>query len=322
MSKVRDALADLPACYDEMEAPPDMHSLHEESIVGVLRCRGCHRAFSAECSMVRRRRWHGLSGSGNRQAPLLEEACFEKYIGAYVNGAKAGTRTIQCISCRHCHFVTSEENIFATEDPWIATEIEGRPLFIRSPYRILVCSLDADECEKIKLKIEEMLPATALQGIQRALVVISLHLDYGGLRDFTFNNNIKEGGIDLVLLIHYAEGRTLLTDADGLYNSFLYKACEVSGGNIFIVLTGIPTEEGLSNIEAVEDIVGNGGQSSVVDINMNMRFMTWEEEPSQTQIDHIKLGADFGIAPLNLPQGVRQYAISVGRSARFFCSIL
>ncbi|CAM9532992.1 unnamed protein product, partial [Heterosigma akashiwo] len=143
------------------------------------------------------------------------------------------------------------------------------------------------------------------------------------LRDFAFPPSVTEGGVDLVLLVHFAEGRTLLTDADGLYNSFIYKACEVSGGNVFIALAGIDTPSpALANEEAVADLAGNGGQSAVVELELSRRFLTWGDKPSDAQIEHLKKGADFEIEPLVLPQGIRQYAVTISRGTRFFCLIL
>jgi len=316
----KNSAAALPPCYEDEKIPDEQDVLHDNTTLGVLRCRGCHRVVCAELAFSRRRRWPG--------AENLTEVCVDRHFASNPNSPE-GLSVLRCAHCQHVHYQyppsmgLAAGTEFATQPPWVAVEIAGEPLFARSPYRILVCSLDEDECEKTKQALEQGLLSIENQSTQRAVVVLSLILDHSNLRDFKFQSNITEGGIDLVVLIHYAEGRTLLTDADGLYNNFLYKACEISGGNIFIALAGIETEESdLSNDEAVQDLVGNGGQSSVVDINLSMRFMSWDEAPSEMQLYHLKKGIDFEIEPLVLPQGIRQYAVSISRTTRFFCLIL
>lgn len=44
--------------------------------------------------------------------------------------------------------------------------------------------------------------------------------------------------VNMIVLCHFAEGRVLLTDQDGLYNSFLVAAASAVQGNVFVVVTG------------------------------------------------------------------------------------
>ncbi|CAM9748128.1 unnamed protein product, partial [Heterosigma akashiwo] len=57
MRSARSLDLQLPPCYQETEAPADLNDLHDESTLGVLRCRSCHRAAAAERAVTRRRRW-------------------------------------------------------------------------------------------------------------------------------------------------------------------------------------------------------------------------------------------------------------------------
>ena len=110
---------------------------------------------------------------------------------------------------------------------------------------------------------------------------------------------------DMVVLCHYAEGRVLLTDQDGLYNSFLDEAVRATSGNVFVVLTGVPTSAHLlSDGGAVAELVEAGGQRSVSDLNSAGRFLTCDELPSALQIAQLKQGLEGQLPPLQTPPGV------------------
>ena len=114
-------------------------------------------------------------------------------------------------------------------------------------------------------------------------------LQHSSLRTFSFPSEVDRaaaGRAVMVVLCHFAEGRTLLTDADGLYNAFLLAASRISRGNVFIALTNVPTAandaadiEGnpagggdadepwggvvLADQAAVDDLAHAGGQLSI-----------------------------------------------------------
>ena len=89
-----------------------------------------------------------------------------------------------------------------------------------------------------------------------------------------------------VILCHMFDGRTLLTDRDGLYNSFLLAAADASRGDVFLALTGLTSA---THSIASDDIVlklVNDGQVSVQHFHAAQRFLTWADRgPSPAQID-------------------------------------
>ena len=120
----------------------------------------------------------------------------------------------------------------------------------------------------------------------------------------------------MVVLCHYAEGRVLLTDQDGLYNSFIAEAVRATGGNFFLVLTGVPTPiTDLADDGAVQDLVNYGGQQSVQDLIAAGRFMTCETTPSAVQIARLKEGLRGALPPLQTPRGVAAFAARAKRSS-------
>ncbi len=134
----------------------------------------------------------------------------------------------------------------------------------------------------------------------------------------SFLNHSAEGQCtnNMVVLCHYAEGRVLLTDQDGLYNSFIDEAVRATSGNVFVVLTGVPTSAAvLADDEAVADLVEDGGQQSVSALKAAGRFITCDSLPSELQIAQLKQGLEGSLPPLETPPGVAERAAKA-RSGR------
>uniref|UniRef100_A0A7S2SN66 Uncharacterized protein n=1 Tax=Rhizochromulina marina TaxID=1034831 RepID=A0A7S2SN66_9STRA len=124
---------------------------------------------------------------------------------------------------------------------------------------------------------------------------------------------------DAIILCHFAEGRTLLTDTDGLYNAFLSQAVPMVHGNVFLALTNISTPpEVLANSEVVAELVHQGGQGSIGSIHSARRFLTFQDEPAELQLQHIasSLAHEAPVAPLSVPSGIETHAASTASSAR------
>lgn len=106
----------------------------------------------------------------------------------------------------------------------------------------------------------------------------------------------------IIVLCHFFDGRTLLTDADGMYNAFLGAAQAASDGNVFVALTGVSgtrDADQLARDDVVDQLVG-AGQASIAQIHRVQRFLTWDDRPSTAQIDHVGRG---DVPPLHLLLG-------------------
>lgn len=76
------------------------------------------------------------------------------------------------------------------------------------------------------------------------------------------------------VFVNIAQGRTLLTDDDGLYNSFLNQACSATQGNIVFLLNGdnIPHKENsICDNNIINDLV-SCGQTSIDLIYRSKRY--------------------------------------------------
>lgn len=123
-------------------------------------------------------------------------------------------------------------------------------------------------------------------------------LQLGQLRSFRDALDTRQG---MVVLCHYAEGRTLLTNTDGLYNSFLVAASNSCAGNIIVLLTGIPTPDNvLADSDAVDDLVESGGQTFVQFMVDAERFLTCDEAPSAFQLQHMVEAYKGVLEPLDV----------------------
>lgn len=138
-------------------------------------------------------------------------------------------------------------------------------------------------------------------------------LELRSLRQFAFDESITA---KVVLLCHLCEGRTILTDADGLYNAFLVEAVKLAEGRVYVGLTGLAGTQDLADRRVVDELVASG-QDSIQAFHTARRLMTWDVAPSPSQLDHL-LSYDQ-LPPLNLPPGVLANATQRRSS---FCPIL
>jgi len=143
---------------------------------------------------------------------------------------------------------------------------------------VLVCSTDPEEHRAV---VEAV--AAGCQSLRPRLV----ELRREGLRHFAFDDVVVDRR-PVILLCHFCEGRTLLTDTDGLYNAFLLEALRVSDGQVFVGLSGLEkAAAGELAAEAVVDELVATGQTSVEALDVSRRLMTWDTTPSQFQLAHL-----------------------------------
>jgi hypothetical protein len=109
----------------------------------------------------------------------------------------------------------------------------------------------------------------------------------------------------LACLCHYAEGRTLLLDTDGLYNPFLETTINLYDGNVFCILSGVDNTpaDALCEIGAVSDLI-EGGQISIAALCDAGRFFTCSESLNQAQLRQLERGLRRELQPLSTPPGV------------------
>lgn len=124
----------------------------------------------------------------------------------------------------------------------------------------------------------------------------------------------------VILLCHLCEGRTILTDADGLYNAFLVEALKQSQGQVFLGLTGLSCacESTLADERVVAELVEKG-QAAIKLIHASQRLMTWNDKPSRYQIAHL----EKQLPPLKAPSSVLAEVKDASKPRRkAFCPIL
>jgi hypothetical protein len=130
------------------------------------------------------------------------------------------------------------------------------------------------------------------------------------LRNYCANPNVALSSA--ACLVHYAEGRTLLLDADGLYNAFLATTISRYNGNVFFILSGIDCatpRNALCNIDTVGDLI-EGGQVSIAALCDAGRFFTCSESLNDTQLHQLSNGLTNKLQPLSLPHGVLNWSAS------------
>uniref|UniRef100_A0A7S3JRP1 Uncharacterized protein n=1 Tax=Aureoumbra lagunensis TaxID=44058 RepID=A0A7S3JRP1_9STRA len=132
---------------------------------------------------------------------------------------------------------------------------------------------------------------------------LELHL----LRRYEMTKNVKEK--DVILLCHYFDGRTLLTDNDGLYNTFLVEAVAATGGYVFVALTGVPADDRLARLDLINQLT-HDGQTSISELHRQKRFFTWDSFPSKAQVNIIVSAAkdEKEQCPLQLPISIKEHA--------------
>lgn len=124
----------------------------------------------------------------------------------------------------------------------------------------------------------------------------------------------------VILLCHLCEGRTILTDADGLYNAFLVEALKQSQGQVFLGLTGLSAahESTLADERIVAELVDKG-QAAIKLIHASQRLMTWDNKPSRYQIAHL----EKQLPPFSAPSSVLAAVKDASKPRRkAFCPIL
>lgn len=211
---------------------------------------------------------------------------------------------------------------------------------LRTPFR-------ARAVQRQVLEALECAIGASGDALGESTLVMMRPLHQSTLRSFTFPTEVDRliaGRAVMVVLCHFAEGRTLLTDADGLYNTFLVAASRISRGNVFIALTNIPMDDEeddgggveeaavpstpvpaarLADRAAVDDLAQMGGQRSVDELYRRGRFLTWEELPSRAQLRHLHRALAHQVPPLpELPVGILGNARRDVPQKRSFCPLL
>lgn len=152
-------------------------------------------------------------------------------------------------------------------------------------------------------------------------------LEQQELRDY--RNRSGRARNTLACLCHYAEGRTLLLDNDGLYNSFLESTVTLYEGNVFLILSGIDSTpaNAMYDVDAVSDLI-EGGQVSVAALCDAGRFFTCNEFLNEVQLRQLERGLSGELPPFATPPGVMKFSASARPKARlpeeggFKCMIL
>ncbi|KAG5176258.1 hypothetical protein JKP88DRAFT_203024 [Tribonema minus] len=177
-----------------------------------------------------------------------------------------------------------------------------------SPYTILVCGTDPRERKKTRRALAARFREQAVVG-EQPLTVSELK----GIK-------LRGPKTDLALLVHFSEGRVLLTDKDGLYNDFLLEAVKLAGGNLLIAVSGVETAPGtLAHEGVVQALAYSGGQRAVLSIHQQKRFLTWAKEPAPVHLDHIAAALAGNVRLLAVPDSVNMYSSALRRR---FCQIL
>mmetsp|Transcript_25118 Transcript_25118/g.77513 ORF Transcript_25118/g.77513 Transcript_25118/m.77513 type:complete len:182 (-) Transcript_25118:636-1181(-) len=115
------------------------------------------------------------------------------------------------------------------------------------------------------------------------------------------------------VVCHLFDGRTLLTDTDGLYNALLVAAAKSTGGNVFLALAGVGASGQLASDDIVAQLVAEG-QASLSQLHAARRFLTWDDAPSPSQLAHL---ADYDAAPLlDPPASMRLHAAGTSPQSR------
>ena len=179
---------------------------------------------------------------------------------------------------------------------------------------MLVCSMEPEEHRGV------------CEAMSDRFVARLVELRRDALRHFLFEPNLADRA-PVILLCHLCEGRTTLTDADGLYNSFLVAAAR-AGGRVYLGLTGLAGHHsGLADDAVVDELV-QSGQRAIHDIHASRRLLTWNETPTSRQIAHLARFAD--LPPFRPPPGVLAHAArdkpqqqqQQQQQRRAFCTIL
>lgn len=88
----------------------------------------------------------------------------------------------------------------------------------------------------------------------------------------------------LTILLHVVEGRTLLVDKDGLYNSWF---CCMAGRNVVLALHGVDTpDDSVASVDAITELV-DSRQTSILALHRVGRFLTWQHEPSRLHLSRL-----------------------------------
>mgnify|MGYP001254023098 CR=1 FL=1 len=156
-------------------------------------------------------------------------------------------------------------------------------------------SLDAQERARTKKALDGIAGAANVQcvGLQRSTLI---------------GYEISHPPPDVAVLVHFCEGRVLLTDQDGLYNDFMRDAVTKCNGQVVVVLTNVEgtPADALANPAIVSALAdeATGAQSSVQELHAQHRLLTWQRQPSEKQLQHLKDLVTGRAAPLELPQSL------------------
>mmetsp|Transcript_5333 Transcript_5333/g.17509 ORF Transcript_5333/g.17509 Transcript_5333/m.17509 type:complete len:210 (-) Transcript_5333:33-662(-) len=122
-----------------------------------------------------------------------------------------------------------------------------------------------------------------------------------------------------VVVCHLFDGRTLLTDRDGLYNALLAAATRASRGNVFVALAGVDgtARHEIASDDIVRQLADDGGQVSIRAFHRHRRFLTWSDEPSDRQVAHVAGQGEEWVAPIvDLPPSLRAEGASSSNATR------
>jgi hypothetical protein len=95
---------------------------------------------------------------------------------------------------------------------------------------------------------------------------------------------------DLLILLHRAEGRLLLTDRNGFYNDLLSSAFRALEGRVLLIVTNVendPSEDALASAEITE--LSKYGDQPTIGVLAEMgKVVCFRSKPSAFQASHIE----------------------------------
>ena len=96
---------------------------------------------------------------------------------------------------------------------------------------------------------------------------------------------------DMLILLHRAEGRLLLTDRNGFYNDLLASAFRMLEGRVLVIVTNVendPPDNSLSSSE-ISELAKYGDQPTIGVLSEMGKVICYKSKPSAFQASHIHL---------------------------------
>ncbi|CAM9155585.1 unnamed protein product [Chrysoparadoxa australica] len=180
--------------------------------------------------------------------------------------------------------------------------------------QIHVYSLDTKEGSRTVKAIQK--------SIKEGTEVVAIPLLRSELKGIRLKGRSGLDKPDLIILVHYNEGRVLLTGKEGYYNDFMLEAATLTGGNLLVALSNVPTgPDLLARSDVLQSLAYSAGQQGLVSLNIQNRFLTWEKKPSEVQLNHIEATLQGGVELLCLPDSITAFALSRTRK-NGLCTVL